>query len=812
MADYSGLPDPVLAQIQGGFAGVPQAMPSMDAAPADYGLDPAIQQYLTGTSTNDIYMHDPRGSNGPTLGGSAPVVAPQPAPVPPPAPAPGPASGKTTMGPRGRNAIGEVGGFVGNEIAAPADVASVTGGALPTDMPAVTPTGAAPDLAPVAIPQMTPQQAEASNKALAKKQAAEAAYAASPEGQFQQADRVRMNALDQGQQSINDELAATTAQNDAIVKAEQDFQKQQAEKDKAAAAQLAQDQAYHQHLTQQYAQQVNDAANYKVDTDRHVGIGGLIAIALSGIGDALDHRHGPNAAAQIIDAQIDKRINDQWAQKNALDRKAQGTKGLVDLAQGQILDDRTQQQLDKATAHTQMADQIDAISRQYANPLQKARAEQLSADQRMKAAAVIDAAAQRGVQARKDAQAAAVEQQRLGLESRAQNRADKQFAFEQQKWKDQLDLQKQALEAQGKAAQAKALQDQADKTQQEGVFDPRTGDGLLDPQGRAKMAKADALEAQARTLTDPALGQQMRQQAQQLRADAHFNNVYTIKDPTERGKVVENIGANQELVDIIGRAKQMLAGDPSSFDRDAWAGLKTDFESAKAEWIRAHGGKPSSREFEAIGDMFGSDPESFISRAGSRGKMEASLDELQAFAIGDATNMLHGHGIKDEWHPKTAEPGNVSLTGETAAERGEGATPGSLAPYNPFSSQSPLAKGTREAYHTIFGGQDVSPQEAAEAAAPFTESGLAPKDEQAVRGYMARAARANDADYADLVNTLSSMAQSPRTGPGVLTLLRSDPALYRDVVKTLPVGQQAALQSFDSALHGLNLPTIPGGR
>ncbi len=805
MADYS-LPDPVLSQIQAGFAGVPQLTTTIPVTD-DYSLDPAIQSYLTG---QPLMLDSGRKGGEPVPEPRNPEPAPQPAPAPQPVPVP--IAGKTTLGPRGRNAIGEEGGFVGNEIASPTEVPSVTGGAIPTDVTQVAPVAAAPDLAPVTIPQMTPQQAQASNAALAKRQAAQAAYAASPEGQFAHSDQIKQQAVDEGQKSINDQLAAETAQNDATNKAVADMQAQQAAKDKAAADQLAQDQAYHRQLTQQYAQQVNDAANYKVDTDRHVGIGGLIAIALSGIGDALDHRHGPNAAAQIIDANIDKRINDQWQQKRALGDKANATKGLVDMAQGQVLDDRTQRQLDTATAHQQMADAIDAAARQSANPLARARAEQLSADQRLKSAAIIDAAAQRGVQARKDAQDVAFRRAQLGLEAQGQARADKQFEFEKQKWADTLKMQKDALEAAGKQAQAKALQDQADKTQQEGVFDPRTGDGLLDPQGRAKMQQADALEAQARTIADPAMQQQARQQAQALRADAHFNNVYTIKDTTARKEVTDNIGANQELVDIIGRTKQALAGDPSSFDRDQWAALKTDFESAKAEWIAAHGGKPSSREFEAIGDMFGSDPASFIDRAASRGKMEASLDELQRFAVGDATNVLHRHGVKDEWHPRTAATSDTTLGGETAAEAGEGATPGVIAPMNPFGSQGLPAQLGHGLYNVITGSKPTTPQEAAEQAAPFTQSGLAPQDEQTVRGIIAQTGKASDARYGDLVNQLSVLAQNPRVAPGVLSVLRGNPALYRDVVKTLPVGQQAALQSFDSALKGVDLPTIPGDK
>lgn len=313
----------------------------------------------------------------------------------------------------------------------------------------------------------------------AAQQAKAAAFAASPEGIAEQADQVKMAAVNQGQQAIDTGLAGEEAQNNAIAKAQSDFQKQQAAAAQTAAAKQAQDQAVAQHLTQQWTQQVQDAANYNVNTNRDVGMGGLIAIALSGIGDALDHYHGPNAAAQIIDAGIQKRISDQWDQKNALYKKADATKSELDQSHNQLVDDRTQQQLDLAAAHTQMADQIDAIKTQYANPQAQARAGALSADQRMKAADIIQGAATRKAGQIRDAQDLALKKQQVAQGWAGLAQSDKHFtaqlAQQRQEHDDQVALEAAKLAQEGQKEKAAALLAQNKALSNGGMMAPTGG-------------------------------------------------------------------------------------------------------------------------------------------------------------------------------------------------------------------------------------------------------------------------------------------------------------------------------------------------
>ena len=90
---------------------------------------------------------------------------------------------------------------------------------------------------------------------------------------------------------------------------------------------------------------------YKVDDNRKLSrlgtgheIGAIIAMALSGIGDALNHKSGPGSALstsmQIIDGQIDKEIEDQRKQKEQLGTDASTVKGAMDDSRRTMSDDR----------------------------------------------------------------------------------------------------------------------------------------------------------------------------------------------------------------------------------------------------------------------------------------------------------------------------------------------------------------------------------------------------------------------------------------------------------------------------------------
>lgn len=325
----------------------------------------------------------------------------------------------------------------------PAVIPSVTAGAVPMQSQA---SGiAAPQGADVPLGTVAPTNIAASNAAYAKQQAKQAAFAASPEGESERADAMKQGALNQESQGDKDADAATMAQNTATQAAWQSHVDRQAKQDAIDQAKNAQDAANVDRYTQQYAQQVKDASDYKVNTDRSVGVGGLIAIALSGIGDALDHQHGPNKALEIIESGIDKRINDQWAQKKALGDKAAGTKDVLGVYRTNADDDRQAQSLQKASELQRAADDAKSIAMQSANPLVKARAETTAAGLQQKSADLIQGEAQRKTEALRAQQDEADKAAQRGIAYGELNLNTQKFKYDQQK--DDADRAAKLLEA-----------------------------------------------------------------------------------------------------------------------------------------------------------------------------------------------------------------------------------------------------------------------------------------------------------------------------------------------------------------------------
>jgi len=352
------------------------------------------------------------------------------------------------------------------------------------------------------------------------------------------------------------------------------------------------------------------------------------------------------------------------------------------------------------------------------------------------------------------------------------------------------------------------------------VFDPRSGAPLLKPRGRAQAQQADQLEAASRLARDPQQAQKLQQQAAALRQDATVNGSYTIKEPAARKEVVDNISANQGLVDVIGDINAELAKGPSAFDRTKWAELKSAGEVAKANYIAAHAGKLTSREMDAIGDAFNFDADSMFSRGANVGKMQASLGTLQRYAVADATRTLHTHGINDTWEPRATQATTaLPLNGQTAVEAEQGAHP-SIAGRIERRVLNPTGWDKGSVWDVEGRAENTG----------GSGSGLAADDEKRVRGEMNRFARGADAedqlrgkianldtlspterarvlqqaqsvggDRESSISRLATYANSPRAAisNSVLSVLREQPALYREVLARLPEDRRKEIDQFD---------------
>lgn len=481
MADY-GLDPSVMQYVQGG--GMPTGQPASMADPSQYGLDPSV---LAGVQNGWAQPQQVSTAEYGLVPAGMPGLAKSTLPPPPPPPAPPQQTGSPPPSTTSHFGVDPSVAGAPSELATqPDSVPSVTGGALQTDMPQVgappgLPVQTSPDQVIGTASALTPKQVAATNKVYAAQQQQAAAFANSPEGIAQKADAENVAAIEKQRQANADTEAAQSVQNRALADATAASNERQAKEEKIAAAQRAADQATTAQYSQQYTQQIKDAADFKVNTDRDIGAAGAIAVALSGLGNAIAHVHGPNAALEILDKRADQRIADQWAQKRALGDKASATKGLIDTSRQTATDDRQDQDVTKAATLTDYSNQVKLYAAQAADPIAKAHALALSAGLDQQVANLTTGLANRKLEAQKTQADQQYKNATLGVSygELGLRRQEHQDALDQQKWSNAIEVAK--LEQAGDAKGAAALKAQQDAVTERGAMVPTT----VNPDGTA---------------------------------------------------------------------------------------------------------------------------------------------------------------------------------------------------------------------------------------------------------------------------------------------------------------------------------------
>jgi len=105
-------------------------------------------------------------------------------------------------------------------------------------------------------------------------------------------------------------------------------------------------------------------------------------------------------------------------------------------------------------------------------------------------------------------------------------------------------------------------------------------------------------------------------------------------------KLNEKIAGGQDLVTSLSKVRRFLAADPSTVDRTGYAAATTDFENAKFAFAKLHDTKASSRELEAMEDLFGPNFEHYGNRIKDKGVGMAHIDALISDAKGTIANAL----------------------------------------------------------------------------------------------------------------------------------------------------------------------------
>lgn len=341
-----------------------------------------------------------------------------------------------------------------------------------------------------------------------------------------------------------------------------------------------------------------------------------------------------------------------------------------------------------------------------------------------------------------------------------------------------------------KEANAKAKTGPAAELEAEGISNPSTGEYILRPEGQRYIDAAKKLERDAAKLpAGDSNAQLMLAKAKDIRQQADLDYGVKIKSKEIREKLQPELVANQSLIDSISDIKRAM-DDLSVTDRTGWASVGSKFAQAKVNYIQAHGAKPSSREMDAIEEVFGDSPDGIKARTINQGKVRAALDAVQQEAIRETTTQLRTYAhLKGEYKPDVPDgEASEKIQGTTAAEAYDKAEPGRLR----------NAAGWLTGVDKITGDAESRQLDAENAV--HTPTGLSEEDDGTVVKLMDRYRNGDDDVRDKAVSKLAGFASSPResVASGVLARLRDDRALYDEVLSKLPAAKRKNLQSFDN--------------
>jgi len=383
--------------------------------------------------------------------------------VPPPPPPPPPLK----FGP---------GGSVPTEIAGPGAPnpelpQSVTGGALPTPDQSAAPMAqplVPPDVnvgfkEPSAADIKARQKADA---AAAKKQAAQAAFDATPEGQSQIAAEERRRALEDQAEIARRSSEVEQREGVATAGIENEGFKRAEELRKKAAEENAARQAGTAERQKTYDAAVKAETDYKVDDNRRwkeMGtgrkIGFWIMAALSGLGDALQHKSGPNMVLGMMQDTIQRDVAAQMREREQLGKRIGVQKNSLDtyVQQTQSLSDAHRLKLSEEYDRT--AQQIRAASAQYSSDKAKARGEMLAAQFEDQAGALRYQVAGDAFNRDMKRQEMANQKAQVGIAAGHLSLSRQQFEYQKKHDQDVLDLEADKLDRSGKAQAAQQVRE-----------------------------------------------------------------------------------------------------------------------------------------------------------------------------------------------------------------------------------------------------------------------------------------------------------------------------------------------------------------
>ncbi len=471
----------------------------------------------------------------------------------------------------------------------PVDISLAGAPGAPQFAPPAPPPPAG-DLAPVdftapqiaSLPAMSPMGGAAAGarvsgdvpfqKKKAKQDAAQAAYAASPEGQIEQATQGTLQAMEGKAQALDQQNAAEQAQLEEQARIrEEGAANAQAERERQAK--LAEERAKGMaDRTAAYEKAVDAEAAYKVDDNRRwnsLSTGRKVlagfSVLLAGIGEALQHKSGTNPALALIMNAIKDDVDAQVRDRDQLGRVADRKRNSIDLYRQQTNDLREAGALKLAEEYKRTADQMEATAAKYAAPQAKARMMDASAQLRIEAQKILGGAAEARFGRDMQRQQVANERSRIGVSyaQLAQGKYEFQENLKLRK-NDQL-IEAAKLEQAGQAVQAKALRDAAEKDVELGVGAP------------PKIRK----DANGQVMTDDTGTPLVDRGGALTNADG---TTFHARNATEAAKIADQMAGTAEATRIMDRVlaiRDRVGGESSLANSDEFQQLKTAWGQLK---------------------------------------------------------------------------------------------------------------------------------------------------------------------------------------------------------------------------------------
>lgn len=690
-------------------------------------------------------------------------------------------------------------------VSTPADQADIaqrtapppdTAAAAPVTSPSqVAPSGTQAPLGPVesptqasdAGPPNTPARAPVTNEQLAKMGVAGGLNAELAANDAQAAATQRQGAA----------LASQADKVGAAMAASEQEASRLLEARRKAAEDNARDM---QARTEAYFRDAKAIADTKIDRSVDHPILAAIGVALGAIGGAMMQKQNggalTNPGLDALYKAIDRKVAGQMQD---LDIKRQGLatqRDALGMARQAGQDRLTEMDAYRLGYIEQAKRQVETIKQQTTSDVVRANADVALAGLQQKAAETVSTAQNRW-QTQRDAELARKQTLQIAQMSNAtqrrgqdleQKRFDQQLEFQKQKEVDEIATKIATAKGVAKDAVAKQISEQ-------GIVDPATGNLMLTPEGQKKLADADKAEAAARAAKDPAQAQKLNAYAQQLRDSAQVNDVALALNKGGAEAAQKVVGMTQNLVNDIDSAKELLSGDPSSFDRERWAKAKVGLQNVKINYASTIGERLSVRALEALDDVLSIDTDSMLSRFADKSKALASLKILNDELVQKANVAIRNTGVKATWYPATAAPADQLAEGKTAQEVAADAKPGIIS-RGLTHLLNPLGDAAAE---KIQAPQDEALDEAAARKNAKGESsayGLAPETDDKIRALVSQSAKVSHAKYADIVSKIAAPLQGdrPSLATGIAKLVRdTDPKLFADVMAALPEPTRAEL-------------------